>query len=262
MVLFQLHSASEADNDLFIPPLSRSLFPLGNGWSAKTWAVPALSWAVPAERAAAAAETHSSHCEWLRSKAGGENKTEPQSPSVYQRAEGGLKSTLVLAESLGLRPCEGQSELPEGFSAPRPGHSLPTPNILLLPAGWIPPVWHTNTSDLGSVAGVKISSGSSVGTAVRLCVFVGMGTSPFFKICFLVVSAWNLPAFSWLGAWHSWYLCVFFWVYMFRHVAHGPWQTWDMSVLFNCYFSPLWGGQLLRHLFALVSPRAEWTNLS
>lgn len=85
----------------------------------------------------------------------------------------------MLAEKLHLSHGKDQSELPGCLSAPKLlwsslGHSLPTPNILLVPACWIVPPRHTNTSDLGSVAGIQISSGSAVSAAVKLDVVFGL----------------------------------------------------------------------------------------
>lgn len=53
------------------------------------------------------------------------------------------------------------------------GHSLSALNIPLVPACWTLPPLHLNTSDLGSAAGVQISSGSSVSAAVKLAVVFG-----------------------------------------------------------------------------------------
>lgn len=126
------------------------------------------------------------------------------------------------------------------------GHSLPALNITLVPACWTLPPKYLNTSDLGSGAGVQISSGYSVSTAVKLAVVFEMRQA-LFQSCSCGSISMKHFSVLWLGAWYN--VCVYFclafcWrLYRFTHVACVSWQTSetkrDIIGLFSCYFSPL-----------------------
>lgn len=128
----------------------------------------------------------------------------------------------------------------------RHGHSLPASDVLLIPTCWIPPPQSPNASDLGSVAGLLISSGSNESAAVKLAVVVfGTWLAPLFK----AASAWSILVFCDSGAWHNVCLCgvCFWWAFVWgsagSHTSDVSWQTSetkrDIIELFSCYFSSL-----------------------